>query len=106
MRTVNGSDFGVYLGVDALGGGEKSLVADNTGGSGQQHVPFVEGSADIIRIAAGGHGQLGGFLQQRDFRAFIQTLGAGGRLGTGGRTADYDNFLGAHLFSPLQFYTS
>jgi hypothetical protein len=86
--------LGAHQGLDALGLAVKSRVADDARRCADEHVAVVEGAADIVGEAAGGHGQIRLALDQGDVGMLVHPAGLGGGLGAGGGAADDDDAQG------------
>jgi hypothetical protein len=78
--------------LDVLGVLEEAWVPDHPCRGADQEITVVEGSADIVGIAAGGHRQVFLLLDQGDLSVLVHAACLGGRLGTGGGAADDDDF--------------
>jgi hypothetical protein len=93
---VDAHGLGADHGRDALGAGEEGRVADHACRRAQQLLALREQARDIVGVAARGHGQLGGLLQEDDLRVLVQASGPGRGLGSGGGASDDDDTFGNH----------
>ena len=84
LRPVDRGDLGFGKGGDGLGLMKEGRIPYHSGGRAQQLVTVVENPADIIGVAAGGHGQVRRLLHNGYLGKFVQSSGLGRCFCSGG----------------------